>query len=45
MLDIQPINVRVLGGIEIRDLDIKRSNEGTAGYESKVLGIEEAKQT
>lgn len=44
MLDVQPIHVRVLQGIEVTELDVKRSDEGTAGYESTVLEIENAKQ-
>lgn len=32
MLDIQPVNVRVLEGVELATLVVVRSDEGTEGY-------------
>lgn len=31
-LQIQPVNIRVLEGVEWEDLKIERSDEGTDGY-------------
>lgn len=36
-LDLQPVNVRVLNGVDLGTLDIKRSDNGTDGYEENVL--------
>ena len=38
-LDIQPVNVRALDGIDMSRVEVKRSNEGTEGYEWSVLGL------
>jgi hypothetical protein len=32
MLDIQPVNVRVLEGVDLAGLSVVRSDEGTEGY-------------
>jgi hypothetical protein len=32
MLDIQPVNVRALEGVDLKELEIVRSDEGTEGY-------------
>jgi hypothetical protein len=32
MLDIQPVNVRALEGVDLEELEIVRSDEGTEGY-------------
>ncbi|KAF2718537.1 hypothetical protein K431DRAFT_287561 [Polychaeton citri CBS 116435] len=39
MLDVKPVNIRTLDTIDVEDLDVVRSNEGTEGYEATVLGI------
>lgn len=36
-LDLKPVNVRVLDGVELSLLEIKRSDQGTNGYERDVL--------
>jgi hypothetical protein len=37
MLDMQPINVRVLDGFDLDRCEIKREDEGTNGYEIEAL--------
>jgi hypothetical protein len=32
-MDMQPVNVRALDGVDLRGLEIQRSDEGTEGYE------------
>ena len=32
MLDMQPVNVRALEGVDLKKLKIVRSDEGTEGY-------------
>jgi hypothetical protein len=32
MLDIRPVNVRVLEGVELAELEVVRCDEGTEGY-------------
>lgn len=39
MLDIKPLNVRVFSDVVLRDHIVKRSDEGTEGYEAAVLGL------
>ncbi len=31
-LDLQPVNVRLLGGLDLRTVEVKRTDEGTEGY-------------
>lgn len=38
-LDLKPVNVRVLEGVELGCLKFDRSNEGTDGYELDVPGL------
>ncbi|PVH87837.1 glutathione-dependent formaldehyde-activating enzyme [Cadophora sp. DSE1049] len=38
-LDLKPVNVRVLEGVELERLNIERSDEGTDGYERVILGL------
>ena len=38
-LDLKPVNIRVLEGIELEHLNIERSEEGTDGYEQDVLRL------
>lgn len=37
-LDLKPVNVRALDGVDLSLLKIERSDEGTHGYERDVLG-------
>lgn len=37
-LDLKPVNVRALDGVDLSLLKIVRSDEGTEGYERDVLG-------
>ncbi|EPE10835.1 glutathione-dependent formaldehyde-activating enzyme [Ophiostoma piceae UAMH 11346] len=39
-LDMAPVNVRVLDGIQLDGLTVARTDEGTDGYEKSVLGLE-----
>lgn len=39
-LDMTPVNVRVLDGIQLGGLSVARTDEGTEGYEKSVLGLE-----
>ena len=39
-LDMAPVNVRVLDGIQLDALPVARTDEGTEGYETDVLGLE-----
>ena len=32
-MDIQPVNVRALDGVDLRGLEVQRSDEGTEGYD------------
>ncbi|SMQ51059.1 unnamed protein product [Zymoseptoria tritici ST99CH_3D1] len=43
MLDIQPVNVRVLDNFVLSNHNVAREDEGTEGYESTVLGLPVAK--
>ncbi|KAB5566242.1 glutathione-dependent formaldehyde-activating gfa [Coniochaeta sp. 2T2.1] len=38
-LDVKPINVRVLDGVDLLLLEVERTDEGTEGYETDVLGL------
>jgi hypothetical protein len=33
LLEIQPVNVRTLDGVEWEEIQVKREDEGTEGYE------------
>lgn len=41
-LNLKPLNVRVFDDINMETLNIKRSNEGTEGYEMNVLDLQSA---
>lgn len=32
MLEVQPVNVRVLSGVELGNLKVAKTDEGTGGY-------------
>lgn len=38
-LDVKPVNIRVLEGVDVKYLKIERLDEGTDGYERDVLGL------
>lgn len=38
-LDVAPVNVRVLEGVDLGQLTVERTDEGTEGYEQDVLGL------
>jgi len=41
-LNLKPLKVRVFDDINMETLNVKRSNEGTEGYEMKVLDLQSA---
>ena len=35
MLDVKPVNIRVLEGVEWEEIEVKREDEGTKGWEGE----------